>query len=794
MAVTLALFLVQNGTPASKITILAPYHLQVQSIKSQYCILSERLVKIFASKELKRRPVICTPESFQGNDFTIMSLTRPYVDEAQRISVQSSTQKALCFIGNSAGLENSDSCFNFLLKLKEDKSLNKTITIQCEKHPSVSHEVKSTIDPIAQKGAINNKTELMYHLYNPAELCESIVAFEIPGCKHKGEKKCSAKIDLTKKCSAQVEVSCNGKSLPSHIYVVPCHDKSYGKVKKCRKPCDFVYKNCSHKCEQVCGSPHFHTSNSCNAMTTFTNPCGHLADGKKRCSGKYRRPNPSFRCQEIVYVKCDSGHHDVKTICSKEYQTYCEEPCMKKRDGCNHPCQKKCGEWCAGGECLFCEINQENETTKAKLAQQKNIEAFKKTARKNIDLLKTKISRQDAPKVSYEEINKQSPEFASVCDKTIKYTKPSHNWYPEIYKVEKVHNSFLELEFEKEKINGFGTFVDTKFHGTDDVGVIGITTNGFRLPSKAGMFGAGIYFATDSSKSAQTIYTKGSGKLLLCDVFLGDSLTIGTEQERRKFVRGVNLLESLSVLEKDSVFAPQATELLQNDEFIIFNPCQALTKYIIHYKDSSSAKSCSDNFFERKKFVDRRNINISDPYYHDFVKAAAHFLKIQQNRKIESVDIIKNGRLENHFNSQKLLFQTQGVPDNEILAYHATDYSNVDSILKNNLDPNRAAAHGRRFGNGCYFSENPNFSLNYGKALIVFRVLPGKEYVGSRSSDLMGSKFHSKKFSEDSDGYGEQLIIINPRQFLPAYVIESKEVPGASGGSSTSGGGSCSVM
>ena len=32
-----------------------------------------------------------------------------------------------------------------------------------------------------------------------------------------------------------------------------------------------------------------------------------------------------------------------------------------------------------------------------------------------------------------------------------------------------------------------------------------------------------MYLATDSSKSAQEIYTKGSKKLLLCDVFLGNS-------------------------------------------------------------------------------------------------------------------------------------------------------------------------------------------------------------------------------------------------------------------------------
>ena len=45
-------------------------------------------------------------------------------------------------------------------------------------------------------------------------------------------------------------------------------------------------------------------------------------------------------------------------------------------------------------------------------------------------------------------------------------------------------------------------------------GVKGITENGFRLPKQAGMYGAGIYLATDSSKSAQNIYTKVCGNFL----------------------------------------------------------------------------------------------------------------------------------------------------------------------------------------------------------------------------------------------------------------------------------------
>ena len=66
------------------------------------------------------------------------------------------------------------------------------------------------------------------------------------------------------------------------------------------------------------------------------------------------------------------------------------------------------------------------------------------------------------------------------------------------------------------------------FHGTGTEGVEGIPKNGFRLPawSEDNMFGQGVYFATDSSKSAQNLYTKGSNCLLLCDVLMGTTCTV----------------------------------------------------------------------------------------------------------------------------------------------------------------------------------------------------------------------------------------------------------------------------
>ena len=46
-------------------------------------------------------------------------------------------------------------------------------------------------------------------------------------------------------------------------------------------------------------------------------------------------------------------------------------------------------------------------------------------------------------------------------------------------------------------------FSALKFHGTDASAVEAIIKDGFKLPEQVGMFGKGIYFATDSSKSGK---------------------------------------------------------------------------------------------------------------------------------------------------------------------------------------------------------------------------------------------------------------------------------------------------
>ena len=78
-------------------------------------------------------------------------------------------------------------------------------------------------------------------------------------------------------------------------------------------------------------------------------------------------------------------------------------------------------------------------------------------------------------------------------------------------------------------------------------------------------------------------------------------------------------------------------------------------------------------------------------------------------------------------NRKKADFNSRGISSHEILVFHTTQERNIDSIVQNNLDTNHTGKH--RYGWGSYFSELPFFfSLHYGKCLMIFRVLPGREY------------------------------------------------------------------
>ena len=125
--------------------------------------------------------------------------------------------------------------------------------------------------------------------------------------------------------------------------------------------------------------------------------------------------------------------------------------------------------------------------------------------------------------------------------------------------------------------------------------------------------------------------------------------------------------------------------------------------------------------------------------------------------------------------AKKQAFKRCGIKDEEIFAFHGTPFANVDSILQTNLQyQNVARAHGQAHGPGNYFSEFPDVSLGYGQGLILFQVLPGKEYEGGERDVPAG--FNTKKVSGDNQGFGVMLIIKDSSQFLPIAHYELERV------------------
>ena len=189
---------------------------------------------------------------------------------------------------------------------------------------------------------------------------------------------------------------------------------------------------------------------------------------------------------------------------------------------------------------------------------------------------------------------------------------------------------------------------------------------------------------------------------------------------------------------------------------------------------------CSNSSFEKIALFPSRKVDNEDPKQFLFKMAQGHFLDMKNKamkkgvrfdfREIRMVEYIVNKELDKKFNAKKKEFEQLGLPHEEVYAFHGTDSRNIDSILRNNLDPNRVATNGRAHGHGCYFSEFPDVSFRYGNGLILFRTLPGHEYVGKLLQ--IPKEYQSKKVicGFGDTNYGDMLIIQNPDQFMPYFV------------------------
>ena len=118
------------------------------------------------------------------------------------------------------------------------------------------------------------------------------------------------------------------------------------------------------------------------------------------------------------------------------------------------------------------------------------------------------------------------------------------------------------------------------------------------------------------------------------------------------------------------------------------------------------------------KVLPKREFDEKDPLADDFRKAEAQFLKMQaegfhMNLSIESVDVVKNRYLQELFEDKRQeLKKSEGCDVKSLLLFHGTPQENIASILRDNFNLAKRV-NGRKYGDGVYFSEQPEVSVGY---------------------------------------------------------------------------------
>ena len=773
-AVKLAMFFITQNVQPKAITILSTYRGQTGLIRKKLDEIQKNSeFKDWNPPTLKREEnvQVHTVDMYQGdeNEIVIVSLVRSNKENKlgfvkllnRRCVSQSRAKQAVIFIGNYNTISSANHWEGFLKKLKKESFVSESLTIKCPKHDSSVFSMKDSL------------------IFPPKDFCQ-VKCEEVMPCKiHLCPKRCKPDHghDLCMKIVPYID-----ESRCQHFRNRECWQDPRDVV--CKFACPSKYP-CGHSCREHCEPRHDHIL--CKQLVTFS--CRRCSnDLKKQC---WRREE-EIKCTADVPYTCPICKKVGDKVCHEDVQLFkCWGTCVRKVLGCGHPCTRLCHQPCATQEtCEHCKEIERIKNEQIRKLKLKENELMLKRAKE--DLENAKREQNLVPVFKRERLDPANAEFIHAQDMVLKFIQPNHNWYPTIAFIEKVTNLELSVKFY-ESITGLidPSYIAEKFHGTSEAGVNGIIKEGFRLPESKGknMYGDGVYLASDSSKSAQEMYTKSSNMLLLCKVALGKCKTVHSACNN---MNGRKLKND----GYDSIYAKRGsrgTGGVLFDEFVVFNPDRVLPVYIIHYNKSAipkldafssplAAKNALLQGFEGYSKIELTNVRAaSDIKGIHYRCAAGCFYTLKNSRgytgpqNLKAIFYHSNTTLEDAFEREKAAMERRypSQPESDyILAFHGTpNDQNIDKIVRENFRMDKIAR--AAYGHGIYFSEFPDVSLGYAgetMKLLLCKVLPGRSREGSCGTQR-GCPCDSHRVGSQGDGRGQMIVMFNPDRILPCYEL-----------------------
>lgn len=567
----------------------------------------------------------------------------------------------------------------------------------------------------------------------------------------------------------------------------------------CQQPCMKAMAFCDHLCLERCHANTGHylctrrISVTCDQGHTLAVPCHERSLGINCsvCTNNQKLTEEHRRAMEKMESKHRQQEADLQR---KEKQKANELVQLKEMQ------KKELSVARQRAESRKKQAEVAQETLQAKQAQSirlQRLDAETDAAIKHIRQIKSPTRKQCIVS-TLDSDGEDAAEYKMVLDRTEKYAQSGHGITMQVCRIEKVTNLGLEekwLVAKQQLKHPFRSATPQMlFHGTSKNGVKGITENGFRLPepSDSNMFGCGIYFATDSTKSAQELYTKGSNRLLLCKVLLGRSVTVkglSTHAEVNPLTRFIKKarnnhrpyldvdLNKIRGQHFDSVYAKAGTRDtggVEYDEYIVYDAHSALPAYIVHYGNGSAhAPQVPRGMHVGSKQILKAQMEKAggDPFLRSKFNEAFTQYKMMLGAEgklvVKSVEYYgyEHSTMQQAFDKKQQDFKARKVSDSVIWVFHGTAETNVEPIMTGGFkvggkDTGVGVVNGAAYGHGVYSATGPGTPMGYGRGsngVILAQALPGHT----------GPQGTSDSWCPNGDWY----IFKEKEQVLPCYVV-----------------------